>query len=235
MMPIRSHLTNALRKNAINGFVRPAVSTTNFNMNMNNNNVRFQSTDPNAYATTDGYFEKSRLTKEEGNQRDFTYFLLGTNRFVMATAARAAAIKFVASMSASADVLALANAEFKIDGISPGQGITVKWRGKPIFIRRRTEEEIAKEAAVNLGELRDPETDQARSQNPEWMVIIGICTHLGCVPITNAGEYGGWFCPCHGSHYDVSGRIRKGPAPLNMEIPPYKFDGDDKVIIGVPP
>lgn len=140
--------------------------------------------------------------------------------------------QFVATMSASADVLALANAEFDIGDIPPGQGITVKWRGKPIFIRHRTGPEIAKEAAVNMNELRDAEPDDVRAQKPEWLIIVGICTHLGCVPLSNAGEYGGWFCPCHGSHYDVSGRIRKGPAPLNMEIPPYKFLSDTKILIG---
>merc|ERR1712097_78210 len=107
-----------------------------------------------------------------------------------------------------------------------------KWRGKPVFIRHRTPDEIASSEAVSLDELRDPETDASRVESSEWLVVMGICTHLGCVPIANAGDYGGWFCPCHGSHYDVSGRIRKGPAPLNLEIPPYKFTGDANLLVG---
>ena len=135
-------------------------------------------------------------------------------------------------MSASADVLALASAEFELDDVAPGSTITVKWRGKPVFVRRRTPEEIAEEVAVPMAHLRDQETDEERTTKPEWLVVLGICTHLGCVPISGAGEFNGWFCPCHGSHYDVSGRIRKGPAPLNLEVPPYKFIGDTKILIG---
>ena len=101
-----------------------------------------------------------------------------------------------------------------------------------MFIRHRTADEIGSSEAVSLDELRDPETDAARVESAEWLVVMGICTHLGCVPIANAGDYGGWFCPCHGSHYDVSGRIRKGPAPLNLEIPPYKFTGDANLLVG---
>ena len=134
-------------------------------------------------------------------------------------------------MSASADVLALASAEFDISGLAEGTTMTCKWRGKPVFIRHRTAHEIATEEAVSLAQLKDPQTDADRVQDPEWLIVLGICTHLGCVPISGAGEYGGWFCPCHGSHYDTSGRIRKGPAPLNLEIPPYKLEGQ-KVIVG---
>jgi ubiquinol-cytochrome c reductase iron-sulfur subunit len=135
-------------------------------------------------------------------------------------------------MSAADDVLALANTEVDISKIPMGQGITIKWRGKPVFIRRRTGDEVARENAVALADLRDEETDEDRVINPEWLVILGICTHLGCVPISNAGDYHGWFCPCHGSHYDLSGRIRKGPAPLNMEVPPYSFMEPTKLLIG---
>ena len=135
-------------------------------------------------------------------------------------------------MSASADVLALASAEFDVSGVAPGKTITVKWRGKPVFIRHRTPAEITGEANVSLAELRDEETDDDRTLKPEWLVVLGICTHLGCVPLSGAGDFNGWFCPCHGSHYDISGRIRKGPAPLNLEVPPYKFTGDTKILIG---
>lgn len=98
--------------------------------------------------------------------------------------------------------------------------------GKPVFIRRRTEKEIAKEKAVNISELRDPEPDEKRAPSGEWLIVIGICTHLGCVPIAGKGDFGGYYCPCHGSHYDASGRIRKGPAPANLEVPEYEFNGN---------
>ena len=103
-------------------------------------------------------------------------------------------------------------------------------KGKPVFIRRRTAKEIATERAVNIGELRDPETDEKRSPTGEWLIVIGICTHLGCVPIPHKGDFGGYYCPCHGSHYDASGRIRKGPAPLNLEVPDFEMNGDVVVI-----
>ncbi len=133
-------------------------------------------------------------------------------------------------MAPAADVLALASAEFNTSGIAEGTTLTVKWRGKPVFIRHRTDAEIAKEATVGMSELKDPQTDASRVQDPKWLIVLGVCTHLGCVPISGAGEYGGWFCPCHGSHYDTSGRIRKGPAPLNLEIPPYALKGDTLVV-----
>lgn len=113
-----------------------------------------------------------------------------------------------------------------------GMCTTVKWRGKPVFIRHRTRKEIETAVADDSQPLRDPETDAERVQKPEWIVVIGVCTHLGCVPINGTGDYHGWFCPCHGSHYDVSGRIRKGPAPLNLVVPEYKFLSDTKVLLG---
>ena len=151
---------------------------------------------------------------------------------IYASALRLLVLKFLLSMSASADVLALASLEVDLTKVDIGQTVTVKWRGKPVFIRRRTPAEIEKEVAVDSGELRDPQADTDRAQNPEWLVVVGVCTHLGCVPISNAGDYNGWFCPCHGSHYDASGRIRKGPAPYNLEVPEYKFLDDTKMIIG---
>ena len=135
-------------------------------------------------------------------------------------------------MNPDASVKALASTEVDISSIDRGQSITVLWRGKPVFIRRRTEEEIAKAKEVNLKELKHPEKDEDRAKNPEWLVMLGVCTHLGCVPLGDKGEYGGWFCPCHGSHYDTSGRIRKGPAPTNMEIPEYKFVNTNTIKIG---
>lgn len=135
-------------------------------------------------------------------------------------------------MSASADVLALAKIEIKLSDIPEGKSVTFKWRGKPLFIRHRTAEEISVEQSVALATLRDAEHDNDRTQKAEWLVVIGVCTHLGCVPIANAGDFGGYYCPCHGSHYDASGRIRKGPAPLNLEVPPYVFPEDDLLIVG---
>lgn len=122
-------------------------------------------------------------------------------------------------MSASADVLAMAKVEVDLNTIPEGKNVIIKWRGKPVFIRHRTEAEIEEANTVSVQSLRDPEADADRVKRPEWLVMLGVCTHLGCVPIGEAGDYGGWFCPCHGSHYDISGRIRKGPAPLNLEIP----------------
>lgn len=135
-------------------------------------------------------------------------------------------------MSASADVLALAKIEIKLSDIPEGKSVTFKWRGKPLFVRHRTGAEISTEKSVNLGELRDPQPDDARCKNPEWLVVLGVCTHLGCVPIANAGDFGGYYCPCHGSHYDASGRIRKGPAPLNLEVPEYSFPEDNLLVVG---
>jgi|TARA_B100000287_G_scaffold19063_1_gene19104 ubiquinol-cytochrome c reductase, iron-sulfur subunit len=135
-------------------------------------------------------------------------------------------------MNPDASVKALASTEVDISSIERGQSITVLWRGKPVFIRRRTEEEIAKAKEVNLKDLKHPEKDEDRAKNPEWLVMLGVCTHLGCVPLGDKGEYGGWFCPCHGSHYDTSGRIRKGPAPTNMEVPKYEFVNNNTIKIG---
>jgi len=190
-------------------------------------------TDLKNLGSVDHGYDADRIDKvSDPEKRAFTYFLLGGARFMYASTARVILIKFVSSMSATADVLALASAEFELGNIDPGTTVTVKWRGKPVFIRNRTDAEIADAEACSLSELRDQETDAERVQQAKWLIVLGICTHLGCVPISGAGDYNGWFCPCHGSHYDVSGRIRKGPAPLNLEVPPYKFTGDESILIG---
>ena len=139
---------------------------------------------------------------------------------------------FLKSMSPAEDTLALGTTEVDVSLIEEGQSITVKWRGKPVFIRKRTKDEIDEAKTVNIADLKDPEEDINRVKKDEWLVMIGICTHLGCVPLGDKGEYGGWFCPCHGSHYDTSGRIRKGPAPTNLEIPKYEFVGNNIIKIG---
>ncbi len=141
------------------------------------------------------------------------------------------------SMNPSADVLALSSTEFDVSSVEEGMGVTVTWRGKPVFVRHRTAAEIEEARAVHVEQLPDPQEDNARVIDPPYLVVVGICTHLGCVPLGNKptqerGEYGGWFCPCHGSHYDTSGRIRKGPAPRNLDVPEYEFVGDTLIRIG---
>ena len=155
-------------------------------------------------------------------------------------------------MNPSADVRALASIRVDVSGIAPGTQLTVKWLGKPVFIRRRTEAEIADAAGIEMSDLIDTQarnaniaedadasdTNRALDESGEWMVMMGVCTHLGCVPVGNAGEYtvegvgGGWFCPCHGSHYDTSGRIRKGPAPENLPVPPAQFIDENTILLG---
>ena len=140
-------------------------------------------------------------------------------------------------MNPSADVLALTSIEVDLEPIALGQRITVKWRGQPVFISHRTPEEITKAKADDAAGLRDPEPDSARVQRDEWLIVIGICTHLGCIPLGQKpgdprGKWDGWFCPCHGSHYDIAGRIRKGPAPKNLYLPPYEFGEGGLVRIG---
>lgn len=174
---------------------------------------------------------KSSQDSSEG-RRSFSYIVTGASTVVGLYAAKTVVTQFVSSMSASADVLALSKIEIKLSDIPEGKNMTFKWRGKPLFVRHRTDKEIASEAGVNLAELRDPEHDKDRAINPRWVIVLGVCTHLGCVPIANAGDFGGYYCPCHGSHYDASGRIRKGPAPLNLEVPYYEFPDDDTVIVG---
>lgn len=178
-------------------------------------------------------YDKELEPVGDPSRRAFTYVVLGGARFIYASAARLVAIKFIATMSASADVLALASTEVDLSSLDEGAAVTVKWRGKPVFIRNRSEDEIAAASAVDASTLRDPQTDADRVKDPKWLIVIGVCTHLGCVPIAGAGDFGGYFCPCHGSHYDTSGRIRKGPAPLNLEVPEYELDTDEgSLLIG---
>lgn len=186
---------------------------------------------PSSKITYDEY-NHERYPPGDPSKRAFAYFVLTGGRFVYASLVRLLVLKFVLSMSASKDVLALASLEVDLSSIEPGTTVTVKWRGKPVFIRRRTEDDVKLANSVDLASLRDPQKDEERVKNPEWLVVIGVCTHLGCIPLPNAGDYGGWFCPCHGSHYDISGRIRKGPAPYNLEVPTYSFMEENKLLIG---
>ena len=164
-------------------------------------------------------------------------FLLMATSAVGAVGAALACWPFIDSMNPAADVLALSSTGVDISAIEEGQSITVVWRGKPVFIRHRTAEEIEAAEAAPVDGLPDPQSDADRVLKPEWLVMLGICTHLGCIPLGQKvgdprGEFGGWFCPCHGSHYDTSGRIRKGPAPRNLTIPPYEFTDDATIKIG---
>lgn len=174
---------------------------------------------------------KTRSSDSEDTRKNFTYLVSAAFGVSSAYAAKSVVTYFVSSMSATADVLALAKIEIKLADIPEGKSITFKWRGKPLFIRHRTAEEIQAEQSVAVATLRHPEHDNERVKKPEWLVVLGVCTHLGCVPIANAGDFGGYYCPCHGSHYDASGRIRKGPAPLNLEVPAYEFS-EELLIVG---
>jgi len=177
--------------------------------------------------------DASAKTQEtQGARNGFSYIMSGALAVTGAYAATSTVNGLLGSLSASADVLAMAKIEINLADIPEGKAMTFKWRGKPLFIRHRTAEEIATEQAVDLATLRDPQHDNERAQKPEYLVVLGVCTHLGCVPIANAGDWGGYYCPCHGSHYDASGRIRKGPAPLNLEVPFYEFPEENLLVVG---
>mmetsp|Transcript_29142 Transcript_29142/g.73261 ORF Transcript_29142/g.73261 Transcript_29142/m.73261 type:complete len:238 (+) Transcript_29142:76-789(+) len=172
----------------------------------------------------------------EESRRAFSYFVLGAFGVTVASAAKQTVAGILDTLNPSADVLAMANVEFDLSSVELGKTSTIKWRGKPVFVRHRTADEIALAVADDgAADLRDVETDAERAYlDPKYLVVLGICTHLGCVPLSGKGDYKGWFCPCHGSHYDLSGRIRKGPAPLNLELPPYKYveEGSSTILIG---
>ena len=162
-------------------------------------------------------------------RRDFLYITTGA---VGAVAAGAAIWPLVNQMNPDASTLALASTEVDIGKVAVGQILTVKWRGNPVFVRHRTPKEITEAENTAMSDLKDPQTDQSRVQKPEWLVVLGICTHLGCVPLGHDGPFDGWRCPCHGSIYDTSGRIRSGPAPTNLAVPTYAFMSDTKLKIG---
>ncbi len=180
----------------------------------------------------------------EHNRRDFLYIATGV---AGAVGAGAAVWPFIDQMRPDASTLALATIDVDISSIEPGMSVTAKWRGKPIFIRNRTDEEVEAAKAVPLADLKDPvaRNDNIAADAPaddisrsagegkeNWIVMIGSCTHLGCVPLGQAGDFGGWFCPCHGSHYDTAGRIRVGPAPTNLPVPTFQFISDSVIRIG---
>ncbi len=183
-------------------------------------------------------------TTAEPTRRDFLYLTTGMAGVI---GAGAVAWPFIDQLRPSATTLALSTIEVDISAIEEGMSITVKWRGKAVFIRNRTQQEIDEASAVPLEDLKDPaarnanlapdtpalDVDRSAGETMEnWIVMVGVCTHLGCVPLGQAGDYGGWFCPCHGSHYDTAGRIRSGPAPENLAIPPFEFISDTRIKIG---
>jgi ubiquinol-cytochrome c reductase iron-sulfur subunit len=165
----------------------------------------------------------------DSSRRDFLFLATGA---AAAAGVAALAWPFIDQMNPDATTLAMSSTEVDIGAIPEGQIVTVKWRGGPVFIRHRTKKEIEDAQNVDVGDLRDPQTDAQRVQKPEWLIVVGVCTHLGCVPLGHEGKYEGWLCPCHGSVYDTSGRIRQGPAPLNLAVPEYTFLSNAKVKIG---
>jgi ubiquinol-cytochrome c reductase iron-sulfur subunit len=170
----------------------------------------------------------------EETRREFLYLVTTA---VGGLGAAIFAWPLIDSLNPSADVEALSSVDIDLSAVAVGQRITVKWRGNPVFIDHRTPEEIAKAKDVDVSQLRDPQPDEARAKKPEWLIVVGVCTHLGCVPLgqspgSDRGDWGGWFCPCHGSFYDTSGRVRRGPAPKNLVVPPYTFLSDTRIRIG---
>ncbi|MGH6763450.1 MAG: ubiquinol-cytochrome c reductase iron-sulfur subunit [Phyllobacterium sp.] len=180
----------------------------------------------------------------EPNRRDFLYIATG---MAGAVGAAAFAWPFIDQMRPDASTLAMSSIEVDVSSVTEGMSLTVKWRGKPIFIRNRTAKEVEEAKAVQLSELKDPvarnnniaadapanDLDRSAGEGKEnWIVMVGVCTHLGCVPLGQSGDFGGWFCPCHGSHYDTAGRIRKGPAPENLAVPTFQFISDTVIRIG---
>ena len=159
-------------------------------------------------------------------------FLFTASYAVGAVGVGAVVWPLVDQMNPDASVKALASTEVDVSSVQPGKTITVLWRGKPVFIKRRTPEEVAEARAVKMEDLKDPQKDEDRAKDPEWLVMLGVCTHLGCVPLNDKGDYNGWFCPCHGSHYDTAGRIRKGPAPENLPVPVATFIDANTIKLG---
>ncbi|MCR4265749.1 ubiquinol-cytochrome c reductase iron-sulfur subunit [Nitratireductor sp. ZSWI3] len=186
----------------------------------------------------------SATDSTEHTRRDFLYVATGV---AGAVGAAGVAWPFIDQMRPDASTRALASIQVDVSGVEPGMSLTVKWRGRPVFIRNRTDKEIEEAKAVPLADLKDPvarnanlpadapatDTDRSAGEGKEnWLVMVGVCTHLGCVPLGQAGDFGGWFCPCHGSHYDTAGRIRKGPAPENLAVPTFAFTSDTVIEIG---
>jgi len=228
---LRSNQTVFNNSTKIN-FVRNGSSSVGSN---NNNTQLFDvaSNPGEAHAPDHGNYENVPDLTASDHRRAYTYLFTGATYAGTAVLVKNSVTTLLYTLSPTGRDLSLGETEVDLSKLREGETMTVLWRKKPVFIRKRSSAQIEKAAEDDFEPLRDPQPDSQRTLNPEYLVTLGICTHLGCVPISNAGEWGGWFCPCHGSHYDLSGRIRKGPAPKNLEIPPYKFDtANNKVIIG---
>lgn len=204
------------------------------------NSIRYSHTDV-SFPDFESYRHDSskdvtkRSIDTEDQRKIGPYLAYGVGGIIGLYSVKHIANTIIAYKGAPRSMLALAAIEINLKDIPEGKSATYLWRGKPVFVRHRTKEQIERERAVQADTLRDPQTDDQRVKKAEWLVVIGVCTHLGCVPLPNAGLYGGYYCPCHGSHYDTSGRIRQGPAPLNLEVPEhYEFVGDDKLVVGKP-
>lgn len=180
--------------------------------------------------------DNSAHSVEDEGKRDFIFLATGA---AAAAGAASLAWPFVMQMGKAADTLAAGSIEINLSNIAEGQQLKTLWRGKPVFVRHRTAAEIEIAENTDISDCPDPQTDAERlvpgpdgKVNPKFLVMVGVCTHFGCVPVGEAGDFDGWYCPCHGSHYDTSGRIRKGPAPLNMEIPPYEYLTENVIKVG---
>ena len=180
-------------------------------------------------------YRHNRLPTSHADRRPFYYFCTATFGAVGACLIRGTVTKMIHLMWPNRGVVAAGIVDVDLSAVQPGDNVVVKFRGKPVFVRRRTDEMIrlAEKDDEVVSTMRDPEKDVERVKRKEWLVTLGVCTHLGCIPYPNEGMYGGYFCPCHGSHYDHSGRIRFGPAPYNMEIPDYMFVDDNTIRLGV--
>ena len=184
--------------------------------------------------TPNEFKETDKLTEIDKEKRDFLYL---TTTGLAAAGGVVAGWTLIDTMNPAKDVLALASTEVDLSTVEVGQSLTVMWRGKPVFIRHRTVDEINEARNVQIDDLKHKVQDENRVKKEEWLVVVGVCTHLGCVPLgqkigDQKGEFGGWFGPCHGSHYDTSGRVRKGPAPTNLDVPPYEFVSEEIIKIG---
>jgi len=217
-------------------FVRCASSSSSTQLTSSTSHASFldvASSSSESHPPDHGYYENVTDIESTEARRAYTYLMTGATYTGTAILVKNSVMTLLYTLSPTERDLSLGETEVDLSKIKEGETITVLWRKKPVFIRKRTQVQIDKAAEDDFEPLRDPQPDCQRTSNPEYLITLGICTHLGCVPISNAGEWGGWFCPCHGSHYDLSGRIRKGPAPKNLEVPPYKFDpANNKVIIG---
>uniref|UniRef100_A0A183CI98 Cytochrome b-c1 complex subunit Rieske, mitochondrial n=1 Tax=Globodera pallida TaxID=36090 RepID=A0A183CI98_GLOPA len=188
------------------------------------NDVQFPNFDAYRNKLTKDPAQPSHVTQDDRRGvNNFIYYGVGGALTLMA--AKFGIQKVVHYKWMPRDQAALAATEIDLT-------LTFEWRGKPVFVKHRTDKEIARERAVDVSKLRHAQRDEDRVQKPEWSILLGVCTHLGCIPLSNKGDFGGYFCPCHGSHYDASGRIRKGPAPLNLEVPKYEFVSDTLVKVG---